>query len=72
MYFVIQKNLRIMGKIWMFVDSVDKSISLIIQNHAGDKMSLDQILKFGKNVWIKVDSFQTRIFVNSKIKYIKS
>ena len=53
------KNLWVTGRSWISVDSVDKSMDLIIQNPTGYGADLDRILKFVKRVWIKVDSRQT-------------
>nr|KAJ0216329.1 hypothetical protein LSAT_V11C300108910 [Lactuca sativa] len=59
------KNLRVIGRVWMSVDSLDKGMGLIIQNPPGYGAGLDWILKFVKRVWIKVDSLHTRPIARS-------
>lgn len=44
---------------WKFVDSVNKGISLITENHVDYGVGLDHPLKFVKMFWIKANPFQT-------------
>ena len=52
----LNQILRVTGRVCISADSMDKGMSLIIQN---PEAGLDRILKFVKRVWIKVDSRQT-------------
>lgn len=59
MYLTIQRTYGLWPEFWIFVNSMDKIMGLIIQHHVGYRADLDWILKFLKRVWINVDSLQT-------------